>query len=51
MERNQNVWRKIEKQNNPKLMNLLEGKSMLNISVSMNFRQDFKIVKQVLIEH
>ena len=29
MERNPKVWRKIEKQSNPKLMNLLGGKSTL----------------------
>ena len=29
MERNPTVWRKIEKQSNPEMMNLLEGKSTL----------------------
>ena len=29
MERTPTVWRKIEKQSHPKLMNLLEGKSTL----------------------
>ena len=41
---------KIEKQSNPKLMNLLE-KSLLKHLVLMNIRQDFKMVKQVLIKH
>ena len=39
-----------KKTSNQKLMNLFEGKSMLNVSVLMNIRQDFKIVKIVLIE-
>ena len=42
------VWRKIEEQNKPKLTNLLEGKLMLK-PFSFN-HQDFKMVKQVLIE-
>ena len=29
MEKNPTVWRKMEKQSNPELMNLLEGKSTL----------------------
>ena len=42
---------KIEKQRNPKVINLLRRKfDLKNVSVLMNLRQDFKMIKQVLIE-
>ena len=42
---------KIEKQSNPKVMNLLWRKVIvLNVSVLENLHQDFKMEKQVLLE-
>ena len=41
---------KIEKQSNPKVINLLQKESKRsNVPVLMNLHQDFKIVKQVLV--
>ena len=46
MERYPTVWRKIEKQSNPKWWIYYKG----NVSVLVNLHQDFKMMKQVLIE-
>ena len=41
---------KIEKQSNPKVMNLKRRKFDENVSVLIDLHEDFKMVKQVLIE-
>ena len=51
MKRNPTIWRKIEKQSNLKIINLLRRKvDAKNVSTLVNLHQDFKMVKQVLIE-